>query len=108
MPLRLSWNKKRLWEVLCRPSRKVKKGDTFFFAPRFQGKVIGIEPEGKRLIQLSSENILSKLKKIGYAPLSPYIKRRKEQTDLRSFDLERYQTVFAQRERAIAAPTAGL
>ncbi|MFB0565744.1 MAG: tRNA preQ1(34) S-adenosylmethionine ribosyltransferase-isomerase QueA [Candidatus Aminicenantaceae bacterium] len=100
--------KKGLWEVLCRPARKAKVGDKFLFAPGFEGKIVASEPEGKRLIQFISSNILQKLKKIGFAPLPLYIKRKKDDTLLRELDLERYQTVFAQQEGAIAAPTAGL
>jgi len=104
----LKEREKGLWEVLCRPSRKVRVGDRISFAPGFEGKVIGIESEGKRVIQFSSINILSKLKTIGYPPLPPYIKRTKKNISLKTLDLERYQTVFAQKDGAIAAPTAGL
>jgi S-adenosylmethionine:tRNA ribosyltransferase-isomerase len=70
--------------------------------------VVGVEPEGKRVIQFSSANVLSWLKKIGFAPLPPYIKRSKKNDELKAQDLERYQTVFAQKEGSVAAPTAGL
>ena len=39
-------------------------------------------------------------RKLGFAPLPPYIKRRKDQAELRQQDLERYQTVFARKEGA--------
>ncbi len=96
------------WEVLCRPARKVKPGDVISFSPGFEGKIIKVESEGKRVIQFSSKDILSQLKKMGFAPLPPYIKRKKNNLELKELDLERYQTVFAQKEGAIAAPTAGL
>ena len=104
----LKERKNRIWEVLCKPARKVKLGEKISFAPDFEGRVIGIESEGKRLIQFSSSDVLSRLKKVGYPPLPPYIKRSKENTLLKLLDSERYQTVFAQEEGAIAAPTAGL
>ena len=97
-----------LWEVLCRPAKKVRPGDVISFSPGFEGKIAKVEPEGKRVIRFSSGNVLSKLKKIGFAPLPPYIKRKKKNVELREQDLERYQTVFARKEGAIAAPTAGL
>jgi S-adenosylmethionine:tRNA ribosyltransferase-isomerase len=97
-----------LWEVLCRPARKVKLGDVISFSPGFEGKIIRVESEGKRVIQFSSGDVLSHLKKMGFAPLPPYIKRKKKNAELKELDLERYQTVFAQKEGAIAAPTAGL
>lgn len=96
------------WEVLCRPSKKVKGGDIIRFSPTFRGEVIELGPEGRRIIRFDADDVLSELKTIGYAPLPPYIKRKKSQNDIRSMDLERYQTVFAYKEGSIAAPTAGL
>lgn len=96
------------WEVLCRPAKKARLGDVISFSPGFEGIIVKVEPEGKRVIQFSSGNVLSSLKKIGFAPLPPYIKRKKKSVELREQDLERYQTVFACKEGAIAAPTAGL
>jgi S-adenosylmethionine:tRNA ribosyltransferase-isomerase len=104
----LKEREKGIWEVLGKPARKVRLGDKIAFAADFEGKVVGLEPEGKRVIQFSSSDVLAKLKKIGYPPLPPYIKRSKENKDLKLLDSERYQTVFAQKEGAIAAPTAGL
>jgi S-adenosylmethionine:tRNA ribosyltransferase-isomerase len=97
-----------LWEVLCRPAKKARLGDVISFSPGFEGKIAKVEPEGKRVIRFSSGDVLSRLKKIGFAPLPPYIKRKKKNVELREQDLERYQTVFARKEGAIAAPTAGL
>lgn len=97
-----------LWEVLCRPAKKARLGDVISFSPGFEGKIVKVESEGKRVIRFSSGDVLSKLKKIGFAPLPPYIKRKKKNVELRAQDLERYQTVFARKEGAIAAPTAGL
>ena len=96
-----------IWEVLCRPASKVRMNDVISFSPRFEARVVRVEPEGKRVIQFSSAEVLSWLKKKGYAPLPPYIKRSKNDAELRAQDLERYQTVFAQKEGSIAAPTAG-
>ena len=96
-----------IWEVLCRPASKVRMNDVISFSPRFEARVVRVEPEGKRVIQFSSAEVLSWLKKKGYAPLPPYIKRSKNDAELRAQDLKRYQTVFAQKEGSIAAPTAG-
>jgi S-adenosylmethionine:tRNA ribosyltransferase-isomerase len=96
------------WEVLCRPAKKIKKGDRILFGPAFEGQVTEVGERGKRVLRFISCDVLVELRKIGYAPLPPYIKRLKEGGYLRSFDLERYQTVFARKEGAIAAPTAGL
>ncbi len=100
--------KKGLWEALCRPANKVRLGDVIAFSGGFEGQIVEVAPEGRRTIQFSESDILSKLKKSGFAPLPPYIKRKSKNSGLRRLDLERYQTVFAQNEGAIAAPTAGL
>ncbi len=99
---------KGTWEVLCRPAKKVKIGDKIHFSSSFSGEVIKEGSEGRKHIRFAPEDVLSVLKRIGYAPLPPYIKRKKTQTDIRPMDLERYQTVFAQKHSSIAAPTAGL
>lgn len=96
------------WKVLCRPSKKVKVNDIIFFPSGLKGKVIKAEESGKRLIRFSTQDVLKELRKIGYAPLPPYIKRKKKDQRLKELDLERYQTVYAKEGQAIAAPTAGL
>jgi S-adenosylmethionine:tRNA ribosyltransferase-isomerase len=53
------------------------------------------------------EDLDESLRRIGFAPLPPYIHRNGDE-EVRTRDLERYQTVYARREGAIAAPTAGL
>jgi S-adenosylmethionine:tRNA ribosyltransferase-isomerase len=100
--------KKGTWEMLCRPAKRVREGDVFSFSSFLEGKVIGIGGEGKRILHFPSDSVLPELKRIGFAPLPPYIKRLPLQTDLRDYDRERYQTIFARKEGAIAAPTAGL
>ena len=99
---------KNIWEVLCRPAKRVKQGDEISFAKDTFGQVVGIEPEGKRVIRFQQGEVISLLKNGGFAPLPPYIKRKKKDAHIRSEDLERYQTIFAQEEGSIAAPTAGL
>ncbi len=96
------------WEVLCRPARQVRPGSRIVFAPGFEGEVVETGPRGKRLLRFSASAVLTRLKDIGYAPLPPYIKRKKDEFALREFDRKRYQTIYARRDGAIAAPTAGL
>jgi S-adenosylmethionine:tRNA ribosyltransferase-isomerase len=98
----------KTWEVLCRPAKHLKLNDIVTFSPGDVGRVIEVKKEGKRIIQFQNADVLSMLKKAGYAPLPPYIKRKRADLDYRSEDLERYQTVFARKEGSIAAPTAGL
>ena len=97
-----------LWEVLCRPARKLEKGDRVCFAPGFEAFVEEIGNEGKRVLRFERPDVRVELDRIGYAPLPPYIKRNREDRAWRPEDLDRYQTVFARKEGAVAAPTAGL
>jgi len=97
-----------LWEVLCRPARRVREGDCVRFGPDFEAQVEGIGEEGKRTLRFNRADVRPELDKIGYAPLPPYIKRSREDRSARPEDLARYQTVFAKKEGAVAAPTAGL
>lgn len=97
-----------IWEALCRPARKVRDGERIVFAPGIDAVVAGEGAEGLRTLRFGRPDVLAVLREVGYAPLPPYIKRPKGREDLRSRDLERYQTVFARKDGAIAAPTAGL
>ena len=99
---------KGVWDVLCRPAKRVKTGVRIEFGPGFRAEVIDAGDEGRRTLKFSAPDVLGHLRKIGFAPLPPYIKRKKENGALRPQDLERYQTIFAEKEGAIAAPTAGL
>lgn len=97
-----------LWEVLCRPARRVREGDAVHFGPRLEARVEEVGEEGKRVLRFGKVDVRAKLLAIGYAPLPPYIKRAREDRSSRFEDLDRYQTVFARKEGAVAAPTAGL
>jgi S-adenosylmethionine:tRNA ribosyltransferase-isomerase len=55
----------------------------------------------------SKEDIENIIKSFGLPPLPPYIKRKKDDERIK-IDFERYQTVYAQKNGSIAAPTAGL
>jgi len=97
-----------LWETLCRPARKLGPADRVRFAPGFEAFVEAAGDEGKRVLRFDRPDVRAELGRIGFAPLPPYIKRRREDLGRRAEDLERYQTVFARKEGAVAAPTAGL
>lgn len=98
----------RRWEVICRPARKVSPGARIIFPHGMEAHVWSRGPEGRRELELSTDDVIGWLRKAGYPPLPPYIKRRREDEGLRRLDLTRYQTIFARREGSIAAPTAGL
>jgi S-adenosylmethionine:tRNA ribosyltransferase-isomerase len=86
----------------------VRPGDRISFAPGLEAEVVGTAERGSRVLRFRSAGVRAKLRKIGFAPLPPYINRRASDSSLRDFDRARYQTVFARREGSIAAPTAGL
>ena len=96
------------WEVMCRPARRIRQGDSICFASGFEARVEEVEEEGKRVLRFDNADVRTELHSIGYAPLPPYIKRSREDRAHRPEDLDRYQTVFARKEGAVAAPTAGL
>jgi S-adenosylmethionine:tRNA ribosyltransferase-isomerase len=97
-----------LWEVLCRPARRVKPGGAISFTSGIKAQIEGVGDEGRRILDLGRIDVRAFLHERGYAPLPPYIKRARQDEAARRGDLDRYQTVFAKNEGAIAAPTAGL
>jgi S-adenosylmethionine:tRNA ribosyltransferase-isomerase len=96
------------WHVLCRPAKRVRTGDRIEFAPDLKARVEEESADGRRTLAFDVPDVLGRLKEIGFAPLPPYIKRKKSDWGGREADLDRYQTVFAAKDGAIAAPTAGL
>ena len=93
------------WEALVRPGRKVRTGERLVFAEgELEADVVGRGDYGLRTLRFHCAGDLGAwLECHGHVPLPPYIRRAEEPTDR-----ERYQTVFAQRGGAVAAPTAGL
>ncbi len=93
---------------LLRSSKRPRKGGRLFFENDLSGVVQDLGEDG--LIRITFQgppSIDSLLEDKGMMPLPPYI-RRKEKDRLSELDRERYQTVFAERTGAVAAPTAGL
>jgi S-adenosylmethionine:tRNA ribosyltransferase-isomerase len=97
-----------VWEVLCRPAKRVREGDAVRFPGGAEARVVGLGGEGRRSLDFGRTDVRALLHGAGYAPLPPYIKRAKQDEAARPEDIARYQTVFARNEGAIAAPTAGL
>jgi S-adenosylmethionine:tRNA ribosyltransferase-isomerase len=99
-----SWNgTKGEWSALIKGAGKVKRGARIRFEPGFEGEIEDLK-DGKGRVAFSYQGeVRELLEKIGHIPLPPYIKREDE-----PLDKERYQTVFAERDGSIAAPTAGL
>lgn len=96
-----------LWEALVHPGRKMPVGERVVFgAGELECEIVSRGELGLRGVRFQSRNersISANIEKLGHVPLPPYIDRPDEESDR-----ERYQTVYAQRLGAVAAPTAGL
>ncbi len=99
----------RLWDVLVDPARKIRIGNKLYFGEdeSLVAEVIDNTTSRGRTLRFlydgSYEEFRQKLKDLGQTPLPKYIKR-----DVEDEDQERYQTIYAKNEGAVAAPTAGL
>jgi S-adenosylmethionine:tRNA ribosyltransferase-isomerase len=93
-----------VWRALVRPGRRCRPG-VHLRAGGARLRVIGVEPDGARLIAREHGTIASLLEQQGVPPLPPYIDRHAKPSPE---DWERYQTVYAKAAGSVAAPTAGL
>ncbi len=98
------------WEVLIKPSKRVKIGTIITISDELQVKVLSeLEDAGKWLVELIYDGDLYHiLDRVGNVPLPPYIERKMSSDELKALDYDRYQTVYAKNEGSVAAPTAGL
>jgi S-adenosylmethionine:tRNA ribosyltransferase-isomerase len=99
----------RLWDVLVDPARKIRIGNKLYFGEdeSLVAEVIDNTTSRGRTLRFlydgSYEEFRKKLTELGQTPLPKYISREVEPEDE-----ERYQTIYAKNEGAVAAPTAGL
>lgn len=99
----------RLWDVLVDPARKIRIGNKLYFGENdsLVAEVIDNTTSRGRTLRFlydgPYEDFRRTLYELGETPLPKYIKRKVEDTDK-----DRYQTIFARNEGAVAAPTAGL
>lgn len=98
------------WEVLIRPSKRVRPGTVIKISEELSAEVLMPLPDdGKWMVKMIYEgDIFEILHRVGNIPLPPYIERKMADEDLKKLDFERYQTVYAREEGSVAAPTAGL
>ncbi len=107
----LSQKDGNLWDVLIKPSKRVKPGTVIKISDELSTKAIErLEENGEWLVELiyNGDNLLNILHRNGQIPLPPYIERKIPNEELKKLDFERYQTVYAKDEGSVAAPTAGL
>lgn len=101
--------KEKIWEVLIKPSKRVKPQTIIEISDSLQVEVLENLNDGKWLVELIYEgDIYQELDKCGNIPLPPYIERSLSDEQLKSLDYERYQTVYSKTPGSVAAPTAGL
>ncbi|HBH24598.1 MAG TPA: tRNA preQ1(34) S-adenosylmethionine ribosyltransferase-isomerase QueA [Cytophagales bacterium] len=98
----------RLWDVLVDPARKIRVGNKLYFGEGdLVAEVIDNTTSRGRTIRFlydgTDEELRQIIHSLGETPLPKYIKRNTEASDR-----ERYQTIYAKYEGAVAAPTAGL
>ena len=97
-----------LWDVLVDPARKIRIGNKLYFGDDdLVAEVIDNTTSRGRTLRFlfdgTYEEFKAIIEKLGETPIPKYIKR-----DVEPEDAERYQTVYAKHEGAVAAPTAGL
>jgi S-adenosylmethionine:tRNA ribosyltransferase-isomerase len=99
------------WWAMLRPGKNARIGTQIIFCDsngnigEVRAVVSEISDEGHRRLQFSGTvDIWRELNRLGEVPLPPYIERRRQLTQ----DKERYQTIYAQTDGSVAAPTAGL
>lgn len=88
------------WEALTRPARKARPG-TVIHVGKHRATVLDRRQDGMRTIRFEPDDVGRLLSELGELALPPYIREQ-------CHDPERYQTVYARRPGAVAAPTAGL
>jgi len=99
----------RLWDVIVDPARKIRVGNKLYFGDNDElvAEVIDNTTSRGRTIRFlfngDDQEFKTVLDSMGETPLPKYIKRKPSEEDR-----ERYQTVYAKYEGAVAAPTAGM
>lgn len=95
------------WRAFARPAKRLHAGDQIEFADGLAATVVGKRDGGEVVLRFdrAGTELMAAIEAQGAMPLPPYLKRP-EGPDPR--DREDYQTIFADRAGAVAAPTAGL
>jgi S-adenosylmethionine:tRNA ribosyltransferase-isomerase len=100
----------RVWHLMLKAGGKLRAGETIGLTEEDALELRQQEPDGSWIAdKRSALDTESLLDRIGSMPLPPYIRRSGERGEASdALDRQRYQTVFAERPGAVAAPTAGL
>ena len=95
------------WRAFAKPARKCRIGDRLDIGPGLAAEVVERCDHGEVTLHFSfeGESLIETLKRFGRMPLPPYIRRSGVRDEADDHD---YQTMFARRDGAVAAPTASL
>ena len=95
------------WRAFAKPAKKLRLDDVVVFSENLTATVSHIGDDGERSLTFnqSGDALDQALEQVGVMPLPPYIPRP---DGIKDDDAENYQTMFAARNGAVAAPTAGL
>ena len=91
------------WEAMGKPGSALKPGKRITLGPDSEVETVEALEEGTRIVRFVGLDATDAMAKYGRLPLPPYIERAPDEADE-----SRYQTVYAEREGSVAAPTAGL
>ena len=91
------------WEAMGKPGSAMKAGKRIRLGPDSEVETVEVLTEGTRIVKFVGLDATEAMAKYGHLPLPPYITRPDAPADEK-----RYQTVYAEREGSVAAPTAGL
>ncbi len=99
------------WRAFAKPGKRLKPGQCITFSAGFAARVADKEDDGQVILAfededgapLAGEALVARLEAHGEMPLPPYIRRAQDARDKQD-----YQTIFAAKDGAVAAPTAGL
>lgn len=93
------------WGALAKPMRKLALGEEIVFTPDFRADVVALEGGLRLRFNLAGDDFDAALQAAGAMPLPPYIEAKRKAD---AQDMTDYQTIWARRQGAIAAPTASL
>lgn len=91
------------WLAMGRPGSALRPGKRVMLEPGAGIETVAVRPDGEREVRFTGISAEEAIARHGLLPLPPYITRDPDAEDER-----RYQTVYADREGSVAAPTAGL
>lgn len=101
----------RLWDVIVDPARKIRIGNKLYFGPNesLVAEVIDNTTSRGRTVRFlfdgTHEEFIKHIRSLGHTPLPEELRALR---NIENYDADRYQTIYAKNEGAVAAPIAGL